>query len=60
MPQMWILMDNSKKRELSTDPTTAWTTQKRRCPHNHNLGDDSYLDLKDKGIKDKSIKDKYV
>ena len=28
MPQLWILMDNSKKRELSTDSTTAWTTQK--------------------------------
>jgi len=28
MPPLWILMDNSKKQELPTDPTTAWATQK--------------------------------
>jgi len=32
MPQMWILMDSSKKQELSTDSTTAWTTQKAALP----------------------------
>jgi hypothetical protein len=33
MPQLWILMDNSK--ELPTDSTTAWTKLKL-CPHIHN------------------------
>ncbi len=35
MTELWILMDNSC--ELTTEPTTTWTTQKPCCPHTHNL-----------------------